>query len=66
MILTFTKLDGYKVGIDADNITDVIDNGHTRTIGTVTDEFDVIESYSNIVSVINQVRNSFTMKFYNN
>jgi hypothetical protein len=66
MIFTFTKLDGYEIGIDADSITDVTDMGHVRVIGTVADEYEVTETYANIVNAINKYRNTFVLKFYNN
>jgi len=67
MIYTFHKQsDGRRMGIDLANITFVEDEGNVRIIGTVTENFAVVEPYEEIVSVVNHYKSAYLTKYYVN
>lgn len=66
MIHSFTKLDGLRIGIDLETIVDVTENMQSRIIGTLQDEYEVLEDFNYIMGVVNNYKNSFVIKFYNN
>jgi hypothetical protein len=66
MILTFKKIDGRNLGIDIDVITEITDMGHCRIIGTVADEYEVLDSYWDVVKAVNSLKSPFAVKFIHN
>jgi hypothetical protein len=66
MIITFTKTDGFIVGINMENIVSIHENGRFRTIVTIMQEYDVQEPYVHCVNVYNTTKQKYDFNQYVN